>query len=531
MIPRRPPIRHEGGATDPIAGSEPDLVVTGVIGDVSDRVVGLSGASMSGATWMLGRRAFGMAVRIGVVAVLARQLTPAQFGLVALAQVCLQFGTLFTEGGIGTFVIFDAEDGRERRAHAAFWLNAMLTLGQVLLVVAATPLMTRIYPQNGLAPVLLVLAFVFFVQQMTVVPASLVRREMGHAKLARRDMALDVLIAAIGIAMALGGAGVWSLVLPLVVVEPLRFVWTLLVGRWRPRRPFCISEWRAIMRYSWKLVVVEVLGLVANDGDTLIVGRVLGSASLGFYSVAWQLSNLVGRNVTSVASSVTLPALAKVRDDAERFRAAFTQILATLSLVCFPILTLLFVLADDLIAVAYGDRWRAVVPLLRIFIVFTLVRSITSPSSNVYNLLGRTDVGLKFVLAFAPIYLTAVVLGVRHGITGVAVGVCVVRTGGAIVDTLIAARMIQLTPRRVCSAVAPAAGLAATAAAAAFGIRLLVGGAGAGALVTMTLAGGAGGVVYLAGVAITRPPGFEQLRRIGRRKRAVRRAEVAGGRA
>jgi O-antigen/teichoic acid export membrane protein len=262
------------------------------------------------------------------------------------------------------------------------------------------------------------------------------------------------------VALALGGYGVWSLVLPLLLIEPVRLVAVFSIARWRPRLRFGTSDWPTIGRYSFHVMGTSLLNLVVNDGDTLLVGKVLGSRALGFYDMAWQLSNMVSKNITAVAGTVAMPALAMLDRDYERLRASYCRMLRLLALVPFPILVGMFVLAGDLVSLIYGPGWEPVVLLLRIFILFTLVRSVTALSGVIFLVTGRPEIGTRFNLAFAPVYLGAIWLGSARGLVGVASAVALVRVAGACVSLVLSNRSVQLPDGRAVLTMAPAAVLA-----------------------------------------------------------------------
>ena len=487
---------------------------------------GIADRTVASAGWMLGRRVTSNLVRLVAVAVLARHLSPAEFGIVALAQVLLQFVTLVGEAGIGTYVVYDEGEGRAQRLQAAFWLHVAMTVVQCALCLAVLPLIGPLFGPHQLAPVLAVLVGVFFVRQLAIVPEALLQRDLRHATLARRDMVLDVVAAGLSVVLALAGAGVWSLVLPSLVAEPARLVVAAVTARWRPRLPFHVSEWRRVLRYTAPLMGSNVLIPVTNDGDTLVVGKLLGATTVGFYNVAWQLANLVGRNVTAVVSSVTMPALALVRDDEDRLRAAYLRMVRFLGLVCFPLLVGMAVVAGDLIPTVYGDRWEPAVDLLRIFVAFTLVRSVTSPSSMVYNVTGRPDIGFKLTLWFTPVYLVAIGIGSLWGAAGIATGVMLARTGGALVDTGLAAHQIGLRLRAVAAVVAAPAVLTIVMGVAVWVARQGMAVAGIGAPARLLLSGLLGAAVYLGGLAVVRPAGTDDLLRSLRSVRRPARAVV-----
>ena len=489
---------------------------------------GIAQRAASSAGWLFARRLSANVIRLVAVAVLARHLSPAEFGIVALAQVLLQFATVVGEAGIGTYVVYDHGERREDRVRATFWLNLAVTTVQAALCLALLPVASLVFDEGQIVAVLAALIGVFFVRQLAIVPEALVQRDLRHRVLARRDIALDVVTAAASVALAVGGAGVWSLVLPSVVVEPVRVAIAFGCARWRPRLPLGTGEWRRILRYTAPLMGSNVLLPIMNDGDTLVVGKVLGTTAVGHYNVAWQLSNLIGRNVTAVVSSVTMPALALLRDDPDRLRAAYLRMVRFLGLTCFPLLVGMAVVAGDLIPTVYGPRWEPAVDLLRIFVAFTLVRSVTSPSSMVYNVTGRPGIGFKVTAWFTPVYVVAVVVGSRWGAAGIATAVALVRITTALVDTHLAAGQIGLRLRAVVQTVQAAAALTAVMGAAVWLARQVLANNGVGPGGRLAASVALGAAVYGAGLLVLRPDGTDDLLRSVRAVRRRFRARARG---
>lgn len=402
----------------------------------------LAQRSAKAALWLFARRVLSSLIRLAAVAVLARRLNPADFGLVALANVLLQFLMLIATAGVGTYVIFDRTDGREGRVHSAFWLNLALTCAQLGVGVVALPLVVSLYPEPELPAILGAFAGIFFFRQMAVVPEALVQREMGFEKLALRDLVTDLASAVLSVVLALRGWGVWSLVLPQLVIEPCRLVGAFLFAQWLPQARMKLKEWRVIGRYSMHVMGSNLLGVVLNDGDTMLVGKLLGTQPLGYYNLAWQLANFVGRNVSGIVSVVAMPLLSSMNYDHQRLGATYRRITRLLATATFPLLCGLYVLANEVVSVLYGARWDGIVPLLRTFVLFTMVRSVTSSCSIVFNAVGRPEIGLKFNVALVPFYLAAVLTGTLWGVLGVAVGVTVVRFVGGLAAHALALRVV-----------------------------------------------------------------------------------------
>jgi O-antigen/teichoic acid export membrane protein len=488
--------------------------------DPSDELMqateGITERSVRSSAWYLGRQVVTNLIRLVAVAVLARQLTPSDFGLVALASVVLYFIVLVSEGGIRSYVIYYRNDDWRQQAQSAFWFNFFLTLLQLALCVAAAPFLRQVFSDRQLAPVLVALAGVFFLAQMTVVPDALVERELKHKQLAKRDMVISLLSAVLSVILAIRGWGIWSLVWPQFLTQGARLAVVLSLTRWNPGIRLMADRWRSIWRYTSHLMGSNFMQLVINDGDTILVGGFLGSHSLGYYNLAWGLSNLAGRNVTAVVSSVAMPAFAMMTKDLSRLRNAYMRMNRLLAILAWPLLAGMFVLSNELVVVLYGPGWEPVTLLLRVFIVFTMVRTVTSTVSTIFNVMGRPDVGLKVTASQVPFYLAGIALGSRFGVLGVATGVAVVRVAGALVALFFAMRLIGLRYLTGLIAMVPALIATVTMAGGVWTVSEGLSNVGVGLIGRLAVCIPLGALLYGLALVAVDPRGYQEVIRVVR---------------
>jgi O-antigen/teichoic acid export membrane protein len=476
----------------------------------------LTNRSAQNAAWLLGRQFTINLIRIVTIAVLARHLAPAAFGIVALASVLLNFIVLIAEGGIGAYVIYYREEDWKDEAKAAFWFNFGFTVVQVGICLAVSPFLSEVFDHADVTGVFLALIVVFFVNQAAVIPEALIQRDLRMDFIAKRDSLAQAAGAALSILLAIRGWGVWSLVLPRLVIDPMRLIAVLWMARWVPGwRPF-LGRWRHILRYTAPLMGTNLLRLISNDGDTLVVGRFVGSQGLGYYNLAWQLSNLVGRNVTATVTTVAMPAFSLIKGEPVRLQQAYLRMLRLLGAIAFPLLIALFVLAPDVVLLVYGPGWGPVVDLLRIFIVFTLVRSVTSPTGTIFNALGRPDLGLRVTVVFVPFYIVAILVGAEYGALGVATGVAVVRVTAAFIGLHYADDLIGVKDRQPLLAMFPAFAAAAGMGVVLWAIELLPVIGDLGELGTVVVNAPLGALIYLATIIAFDPASYREIVRVVR---------------
>lgn len=434
----------------------------------------LASKVVRGSAWVYGRGLVTSVFNIGVMAILARQLTPADFGLVALASVLLRFLAILASNGVGDYVIHDNKEGREERAQAAFWMDLALSSAVTMFGFAAIPLITNFYSDLGLAWILVALLLRYPIDSMAAVPDALIKKSLDFQTLAIRDTVLEIISGLGSILMALTGWGVWSLVIPGLMLAPVRLVIVFWLAGWVPRLPLQIHLWGAVMKYSASIIGANIANTIASEGDTLLIGKTLGSSALGLYNMAWQNANLVGRNVTSTVGKLAMPALSAVSQDAARLREAFNRMARLLAIVSFPLLIGMFVVADLFILTLYGAQWQESILPLRILIIFALRQTVGGPASVIYNVVGRPDLGMKFGLGFIPFYLLSIWLGSFYGIVGVAIGVTATRTIYGMIQFAIGAQLVQESLFDLLKELAQPASAAALMGAGVFIMRLVL---------------------------------------------------------
>lgn len=389
-------------------------------------------------------------LRLLTLAVLARQLSAEAFGIVAIANIALQFIILFNnQAGPTAYIIYDRSEHWRRTATSVFWLNCLILTVQVSIGVLVIPIASGFFARPDLPWVMYAMLGIFAVRQLSSASDAILKHEMRFSDIAIRDSILDVVSSVTGICLALSGFGVWSLILPSVVSDALRLIATLYLTEWKPELRLYIEQWKPIWNFSYPLMGTNLLQLFLRDGDTLVIGKVLGMASLGVYNLAWQLSNVVGRNVTAVVTDVAVASLSRVREKPEQLVSQYLRVTKILSSTVAPLMCGLFVLAPEVVLVIYGPKWIGIVSLLRILCIGALVRTVTAPIGAMINATGKTRVGFWICLSSLPFYGLAIGIGIQFGLTGVACGVTIARTLIAIASTIVVNRLAHVPQKRV----------------------------------------------------------------------------------
>ncbi|MCB1955274.1 MAG: MOP flippase family protein [Rhodocyclaceae bacterium] len=350
---------------------------------------------------------------------LARLLEPEDFGLLGMATVFTGLVTLLNDVGVSGALV-QRQDIEARHLSSMFWLNQIVGLALCLLTVALAPAIAAFFDTSALTPVLQVLSLLFVAGALGIVQQCRLVRAMDFRRLALIESAAVLLAGVAAVIAASAGLGVWSLVLQLLLVPSLTTLGLWLGSDWRPTRCFDRAALAELVPFGLHVAGFNGVNYLARNLDYLFVGRFLGAAALGYYTLAYRLMVYPLQSVSTSVSRVLFPAFSRAAGDPEALRRGYLKMTKGVSLVTFPMIFGIFAVAPEFIGVVYGEKWLPTAELLRILCVAGLVQSIGSTAGAMYQAVNRPDIQLRMALLNTT--LTAIVLGVgvQFGLRGVA---------------------------------------------------------------------------------------------------------------
>ncbi|MEZ5409749.1 MAG: lipopolysaccharide biosynthesis protein [Acidimicrobiales bacterium] len=394
-----------------------DQVADDVVGDIDNSR--LQALAFAGMAWSLFRQWGVRFISIIVFTVLARTLTPDHFGLVALASVFVGFLDIPLRVSLGDALVQRAEL-RVQQLDSAFWGLLGVSLILTFCMVAASPLLADAVGNRSVALVVAVLALGLPLTAMSVVPEAILRRQMEFKRLAVRKVSGDSSAGAAGVGLALAGAGVWSLVVKLLVSDVVEVVLAFRAVSWRPRFRFSWSELREIAVYGTWSTINSSVGFISRNADNLVIGAVLGAEALGYYSIAFQMLTIVVLLVTDTIESTAMSTFSRLQHDRARVGRGFALGVraCTLALVVASVVTVS--LAPSIVARWFGEQWLPSSDIIRVLILGGLLAPITSLAMTVLKSMGRPDLAVRLALARSVIGVTGFVIGAQFGVIWVA---------------------------------------------------------------------------------------------------------------
>jgi len=392
--------------------------------------------------WAFLEHGYTWALTFGSRIVLARLLSPRDFGLVAIVTLVQDLVVLFGMRGIAASLIQRREQV-EAYATAAFWLNILVGAAIGVVQIALAPVAARVFGEPQLAVLLPVAAIAFFITPWGVTHNTLLAKELKIKRRALRHAALRTVATAGMIVMAVRGYGVWSFVIPPLLVDPLEVLLNWRLHPWRPRLRLDLQHWREIAGYGKHVLGADVLRYLMDNTDYWTVGRVLGTAALGVYAFAFRQAMFAVDHVTRVAARVTFPTFALLQRDEATVRQAFTKALLLITSVTLPLQLGQLALTREYIVTVYSAKWLPAVDPFRILLLYGTALAVAALPRSLLAATGRPHLVWRFHALVYPVLLAAIALGVRAGPTGVATAVGLVLGGSAWVFIVYALRLLR----------------------------------------------------------------------------------------
>jgi O-antigen/teichoic acid export membrane protein len=365
-------------------------------------------------------------LQLGSTVVLARLLTPADFGLVAMVTAITGLAAAFQDLGLSEATI-QRQEINHQQVSTLFWINAAVGLGLTLITASLAPVLARFYHEPRLKEITLWLSLTFFLSGLAVQHGALLKRQMRFLALGVRDVASYALALPVGIILAWRGAGFWAIVsLPLTSTF-LQMVLSWAMCRWVPSVPRRGANVRSMVVFGGSIATSYLVFNVMRSADNVLIGRYLGAGPLGLYSRAYNLVMQPARQLFDPVGSVAIPAFSRLQGDPERFARYYLRTINLMIWISAPIFGFLFVAAEPVTLLILGHKWLAAAPVFRILAIFALAQLLYGSTIWLFVCRGESKDLLKLSVFTAPILIGGYFIGLPFGITGVALSASLVQ--------------------------------------------------------------------------------------------------------
>ena len=446
---------------------------------------------------------------------IAHLLTPSEVGIVAMATVFSALALILSDLALGAALV-QRETLTEEDRSSAFWLNVGFGLVLTLAGVALAGPIANLYGEPEVEPLFQVISITFLLSALGTTQNALLIRDMRFRSLEVRTVFATGLGSAMAIALAIAGAGPWAIVGQKLTVNAASTVLVWRASRWRPRILVSVASVRHLVNFSRWLVGARLLSYANANADNYLIGRYVGSAGLGAYSIAYNVMLVPLTRLASPVQQVFYPALSKIREPVG-VGTAWLHATKLVALFALPAFAGMAVVAPDFVRVVLGEQWDASVRVIQILCWVGIVGAVVSQVVAVLQALDRTAWGFRFTVLATVVTISAFAIGVQWGIVGVAVASAIASTLLAPYYLSLPLRATGVRPLRFLGAIAGVVQATAVMAVSLFALRSLALDSLSPAL-RLAILVAAGLAIYLPLVAWREPDAWEEVRRLRRRR-------------
>ncbi|HHW4678111.1 MAG TPA: lipopolysaccharide biosynthesis protein [Xylella sp.] len=369
---------------------------------------------------MLGQGAR-MVVQLAIIVLLARLLTPHDYGLMAMVTAIVGVADILRDFGLSSAAI-QAKHITNAQRDNLFWINSGIGFVLSLAVFGAAHMIANFYREPGVVKITQVLAITFLINGMTTQYRANLSREMRFGQLALSDIGAQVLGLLFGVGVALLGGGVWALVLQQVVQAVANLAIAMVCARWLPRGYHRDVSMGSFLSFGWNLMVAQLLGYANRSVGQVIIGYRLGPNVLGLYNRAFQVLMVPLNQVVAPASSVALPVLSQLQDDRDRFDAFLLRGQTIMLHVIVALFAFACAQATPFIVLVLGEQWRPAVLLFQVLTLAGITQSAGYASYWLFLARGLIRHYLLFSIVSHVLLVVCVCIGAYWGVFGVAIG-------------------------------------------------------------------------------------------------------------
>lgn len=371
--------------------------------------------TIKGAGWTFGGSiaSYGITFLVGIV--LARLLSPAEYGLIGVVMIFITLFDAIIDGGFSNALI-RKKNATEIDYNTMFITNLALSLLLFVVMYFCSPVIAWFFKNNQLIEISKVMSIYLIISAFCMIQRTLLTKEMDFKTQTKCGVISALLSGIVGIAMALFDYGVWALVGQQLSKNLFNTILLWLYRNWMPTFTFSWVSFRELFGFGWKLTASSVFNSIWGQIYQIVIGRCYSTATLGQYSKAREYVDIVSRNINSVVQRVSYPSLSKIQDDKERLKSGYRKIIQMTVLVVFILVLLMAGCAKQIILVLIGPQWLPCVPMMQLVCFSMAIFPLHSINLNMLQVQGRSDLFLKLEIIKKFIGVLPVLAGIFFNI-------------------------------------------------------------------------------------------------------------------
>ena len=384
---------------------------------------GLKQKAAAGMVWTALQKYAKMVIQFISGIILARLLTPYDYGCIGMLSIFMVLAETFIDGGFGSALIQKKNPTQDDYSTIFFWNLGMAVLMYIVLYFCA-PAISRFYKIPILCSVLRVQGLVLFIYAFNVVQRNQLKKKLNFKVLSIVTITTSIIALIVTVVMAYSGCGVWALVAQNLIVAAIPALVFWFFVKWRPILAFSWSSFKELFGFGFYMFLTHLINRFGQQIQGLLIGRVYNPSTMGYYSKAHGLEKLASQSVSQVMTQVTYPLYAEVQDQKSRMINMIKRLTMTLSYLTFPLMFILILTAKPVFVLLYSERWLNSVPYFQVLCLAGLPNCLQAVNLQTISAIGKSKTMFLWTVFKRVIGITAIVGGLMfYGMKGLLVGV------------------------------------------------------------------------------------------------------------
>jgi len=374
----------------------------------------LKNKTISGISWSIVDNVTKLLLTLFIASILARLLKPDDFGVIAMIFVFTGFLKILRDFGLGASVI-QKTNPSSKELDSLFWVTIGFGVFVTVVLIAFSSTIASFYELPKLSKLIKVISVAMFLGSVSIIPESLIKKDLDFKSLFFRNIGNLIISGSVTILMAYYGYGVWALIFKEIIFNFLLIIFNFSLVKWRPSFSFSYGSIKSYLNFSLPLFGENSLNYFVRNIDNLLIGKLLGDITLGYYSKAYSLMLLPVRQISGSIANVMFPSLSIIKNDKPKVWVGYMNIVKIVSFVNFPIMISLYFFAKEIVLILFGSQWLEVIPIIKALCFVGSIQSIATLAGSIYNSQGKTKLQFKVGLFSKSIMSTAIVYGLFNG--------------------------------------------------------------------------------------------------------------------
>lgn len=364
--------------------------------------------AINGFFWQLAQRMSSQVVSFVVSIVLARLLTPDEFGLVAMTSIFLSIASVFATSGLGTSLV-QKKNVDVLDCDTVFYAGFVLSTIVYTILYFAAPYIAELYHQPLLVQIVRVQGIGLFLSCIGSVQNAIITRRLDFKQFFKVSLVSSAISGIIGLSMAFAGFGVWSLIIQSLLGTLANVIVLNRIVKWFPGLHFSFSRLKQLYAFGLNLTATTLLGTFFNELRGFLIGLRYSPADLAYVNRGTSIPSLIDKNIRGTISGILFPAMSRLQDDKDAVKAFMRRSMMTTTFLIAPAMVLLSAMSENLILLIYSSKWAMAVPFMQVVCFQYLFGILGEANLQAMNALGRSDMTLKLELIKKPVYLLIII--------------------------------------------------------------------------------------------------------------------------